>query len=146
MKTMTQLQTMALSYQEIRAGERPWTALGNFMNDFFGNFPESRADLVAEPILLPMEPTAEQLRWATFCAAAVEHLCDEYQLACPAWTQQADYTLAEPWFSSEAAQRVPRIAERYRQTTPEAFARRNIYCGNRVFQNKYESAPQHYAA
>lgn len=146
MKTVTQLQTMVVSYQEICGGERPWTALGNFINDFFGNFPDRRDELVRDPIALPEEPTPEQRRWAAFCAAAVEYLCEQHQLTCPQWVQQPMYTLAEPWFQSEAAQRVPRIAERYRQTTPTAFARRNIYCGNRVFNNKYERTPQMSAA
>jgi hypothetical protein len=146
MKTVAQLQTMAVSYQEICAGERPWTALGNFMNDFFGNFPDRRQDLINDPLLLPATPAPEQQRWAAFCAAAVDYLCEQHGMACPEWVQQQVYILAEPWFQSEAALHVPRIAERYRQSTPSAFARRNIFCGDRVFNNKYEPAPQHHAA
>ena len=146
MKTALQLQTIAVSYQEICEGERPWTALGNFMNDFFGNFPGQREDLVKDPLTPPAELTPELHLWATFCAASVEYLCEQYQLACPEWVQQPAYTLAEPWFQSEAARHVPRIAERYKQTTPAAFARRNIYCGDRVFNNKYEQIPQPHAA
>ncbi len=31
MRKLDHLQTMALTYQEIVQGERPWTALGNFI-------------------------------------------------------------------------------------------------------------------
>ncbi len=37
MKTCTELQTMAVSYQEICEGQRPWNSLGNFMNDLVAN-------------------------------------------------------------------------------------------------------------
>lgn len=132
---------MRVSYREICDGARPWVALGNFINDFFGNFPARRAELVAEALTLPTNPTDEQYRWAAFCAASVQHLCEQYQMDCPAWVHNPDFILAEPWFHSPAAEKVPRIAQRYRQTTPEPFASRNIFCGNRVFNNKYEQAP-----
>jgi hypothetical protein len=33
---------------------------------------------------------------------------------------------------------LPRVQEKLRRTTPEPFAKRNIFCGDRVFNNKYE--------
>ncbi len=46
MKSIHHLQTMAWTYQEICQGERPWTALGNFMNDWFDYAKDRRAQLL----------------------------------------------------------------------------------------------------
>lgn len=141
MKTCDQLQTMALSYQEICQGEMPWIALGNFMNDWFDYAKERRAELVAEPLTLPAQFDMHTLRWATFCAASTEWLCGKYGIICPSWVHNPIYTLPEPWFDSPGAHK-PEVRERLRQQTPEPFTRRNIYCGNRMFNNKYEYAEQ----
>lgn len=142
MKTCDQLQTMGLSYQEICQGEMPWIALGNFMNDWFDYAKERRAELVAEPLSPPAQFTDYTLRWAVFCAASVEWLCEKYEIACPTWVQNPMYVLPEPWFDSPGAHK-PEVRERLIQQTPEPFTRRNIYCGNRMFNNKYEYAEQH---
>lgn len=139
MKLATQLQTMSVSYREICAGEDPWIPLGNFMNDFFGNYPERREELVRDPLAEPAEMTPELYRWAVFCAASVEYLCQKYDLPCPTWALNPAYTLAEPWYYSLGAHKES-VRERLRQQTPAAFTRRNIYCGNRMFLNKYEPA------
>ncbi|GHO62296.1 hypothetical protein KSC_011880 [Ktedonobacter sp. SOSP1-52] len=144
MKLLHELQTMSVSYQEICAGEGPWIALGNFMNDFFGNFTEQRSELVQDPIQLPANATPEQWRWAVFCAASVEYLCQQYALACPSWALNPAYTLDEPWYYAPGAHKES-VRERLRQRTPAEFTRRNIYCGNRMFANKYELAAQHRA-
>jgi hypothetical protein len=47
------MQTMALTYQQICQGERPWVALGNFMNDWFDYAHDQRMQLVSEPLSLP---------------------------------------------------------------------------------------------
>jgi hypothetical protein len=75
MRTTNHLQTMALTYQEICQGERPWVALGNFMNDWFDYAKDRRTQLVVDPIFLPESPNSEALRWAAFCTASVEWLC-----------------------------------------------------------------------
>ena len=141
MKTDTELQTIQVSYKEICEGERPWTALGNFMNDFFGNFPERRGDLVRDPVQEPANSTLDMHRWAVFCAASVEYLCQKYGLVCPDWVHEANYALPEPWFHSSAAEHKLHVRERIMRETPEAFTRRNIYCGNRIYNNKYEIIP-----
>jgi hypothetical protein len=142
MKSVDHLQTMAFTYQEICQGERPWTALGNFMNDWFGYAVDRREELAASPIMLPANPTEDQLRWAAFCAASVEYLCEKYGLACPSWVHASIYRLPTPWFDSPGAHK-PQIRARLQQQTPEPFTRRNIFCGNRIFANKYELAEQH---
>ncbi len=142
MKTYDQLQTIAVAYQEICQGEMPWVALGNFMNDWFDYAKDRRAELVVDPIFLPAMPNAESLRWAAFCAASVEWLCEKYGVACPLWVQNPFYSLAEPWFDSPGAHK-PQVRERLIQQTPEPFTRRNIYCGNRMFHNKYEFAEEY---
>jgi hypothetical protein len=141
MKTCTELQTIAISYREICAGADPWLPLGNFMNDFFGNFPELRAEMVIDPVQMPGEPSEDEFRWAVFCAASVEYLCQKYELPIPAWVMNPTYTLVDPWYYSRGAHK-PNVRERLERDTPEPFVRRNIYCGGRVFANKYELAAE----
>lgn len=137
MKVYTELQTMAITYKEICEGQRPWNPLGNFMNDFFGNFPDRREELVKDPMEEPKDATPEMHKWAVFCAASVEYLCEQYNLSCPDWVNNPTYILAEPWYDSPGAEK-PTVRERLKQKTPSAWTKRNIYCGNRVFWNKYE--------
>ena len=63
MKKLGQLQTMATAYKEICKGKRPWTALGNFMNDWFDYAPDKRDLLVADPLALPEKSTLYTHRW-----------------------------------------------------------------------------------
>jgi hypothetical protein len=142
MRSIDHLQTMALTYQEICQGERPWVALGNFMNDWFDYAKDQREQLVADPIFLPEMADTEALRWAAFCTASVEWLCQHYGVSCPSWVRTASYCLPEPWFDAPQAHK-PQVRERLIQQTPEPFTRRNIYCGNRMFANKYEFAEQY---
>lgn len=142
MKSINHLQTMALTYQEICQGEEPWIALGNFMNDWFDYAKDRRAQLIADPITLPSSPTSETLRWAAFCAASVEWFCERYGIPCPQWVYNPAYILSEAWFTSPWAYR-PEVRLRLIQQTPEHFSRRNIYCGNRMFLNKWELAEEH---
>ena len=135
-------QTMAMTYQAICQGERPWIALGNFMNEWFDYARDQRAQLIAEPLTLPEEPSIDALRWAAFCAASVEWLSGRYDVPCPSWVYHSVYSLPEPWFDSPGANK-SRVRERLIQETPEPFSRRNVFCGNRMFANKYEFA-EHY--
>ena len=142
MKPIYHLQTMALAYQEICQGERPWVALGNFMNDWFDYAKDRRDELVATPLTLPEALDNETFRWAVFCAASVEYLCKRYDVPCPSWVYDPIYTLPEPWFDAPMAHK-PEVRAYLIEETPEPFTRRNIYCGNRMFANKYELA-EHY--
>ena|ERR1051326_2723430 len=139
MKTCDQLQTMALTYAEICRGEAPWVAVGNFMSDWFDHAKDRREQLVAEPIALPPQPRGELLRWAAFCAASVEWLCERYGVPCPSWAYDPVFTLAEPWFDDPNADK-PLVREWLLDDTPEPFGKRNVYCGDRLFENKYEFA------
>ena len=141
MKTCDQLQTIALTFQEICQGETPWVALGNFMNDWFDYARDKRVQLVTDPLSLPPFSSSETLRWAAFCAASVEWLCDRYGVMCPEWVENPAYFLSDRWFDSPGAHK-SQVRERLIRQTPEPFARRNIYCGNRMFHNKYEFAEQ----
>ena len=141
LKTLEALQTISVAYREILAGEDPWIALGNFLNDFYGNYPDRRAELVSEPLSEPLNPSEEEHRWAVFCAASVEYLCQKYELACPAWVHNPAYSLAEPWYYSPGASK-PQVRARLERDTPEPFTRRNIFSGKRMFVNKYELAAE----
>ncbi len=134
--------TIANAYREICGGRAPWVALGNFMEDFFWHRAKRyRAKLLAEPIQEPAEPTTEQRQWAAFCAASVEYLCQKYDLPCPAWVNNPSYVLAEPWYHSPFAYK-PHVRASLQEESPEAFAKRNIFCSNRVYANKYEFAEE----
>ena len=131
------LQTMARAYQQICQGEDPWIALGNFMNDWFAYAKDQRAVLVADPIPLTAKTPRSRKRWAVFIAASVEWLCARYHVPCPEWVYDPIYQLSQPWWYAENADH-PAVRSHLIATTPEPFTRRNIYCGNRTYNNKYE--------
>jgi len=133
------LQTMSRSYQEICEGKDPWLPLGNFMHDFFGSHTARRKKLIKDPVCLPEDPTLEQQRWAVFCAASVEYLCQKYNLPIPRWVENPVYTLSKAWYYSPYAE-LPDVRQELEETTPEPFKHRNIYCSNRIWANKYEIA------
>jgi hypothetical protein len=128
---------MACAYQEICQGEEPWVALGNFMNAWFGYAKDRRFQLVEEPLTLPSDATRAQQRWAAFIAASVEWLCAHYQIACPQWVHDPCYTLSEPWWYAPGS-RSQNKRHWLLTHTPEPFTRRNIYCGDQLYENKYE--------
>lgn len=132
-----QLHTFKRAFAEICAGESPWIPLGNFMHQFFGAQKHRRFDLVCEPIEVPEQCPREQFQWAVFCAASAEYLCNRYEIPCPEWALHLRYTLADPWYYAIGAD-MERVREKLRQTTPEEFARRNVFCGDRTYRNKYE--------
>ncbi len=134
-----QIQTIAATYHAICQGERPWTALGNFMNEWFDYNRDARAMLIAAPIVLLAVPDNDARRWAAFCAASVEWLCARYAVPCPAWPRLLAAPLPEPWFHAAHPDH-PAVQARLRATTPAPFAERNIFCGDRIFANKYEFA------
>lgn len=135
------LQTFQRSYAQILAGDDPWLPLGNFMHQFFGAYQQYRADLVREPIEVPENISLEQFQWAVFCAASVEYLCQKYRLSVPDWAMDARYHLVEPWYDDLCAD-LPEVQQELRETTPHEFARRNIFCGDDVYRNKYEHTPR----
>jgi hypothetical protein len=145
--------TLAKCYDEIQAGVpgSPWVPLGNFMMDFFRNVPGQRAALLADPIQVQQsgaaskseEDEAQAHQWAVFCAASAEYLAHRYGLDCPEWVHDPAYAaVAAPWYFAPMALKKPHVRARIEQQTPEEFAKRNIYCGNRVYVDKYEEAQQ----
>jgi hypothetical protein len=133
------VQTIAEAFRDICAGQDPWVALGDFSHDFFGNYPEldQRVELVKEPLELPAQPALELQQWAAFCAASVEYLCQMHAVPIPEWVNAPQYTLSEPFYTSPLAYK-PRVRERLEQEAPEAFRKRNVFCSERVYANKYE--------
>jgi hypothetical protein len=133
----TRMNTIATAYNNICQGVAPWIALGNFMHDFFGNYPRQRRQLLRDPIELSPFPTLEQRQWAAFCAASVEYLSERYSLRCPAWPRDPAFFLAEKWYNDGGAD-LPEVREWLEQETPEAFRRHNVYCSPRIYANKFE--------
>ncbi|QBD83625.1 hypothetical protein EPA93_29350 [Ktedonosporobacter rubrisoli] len=133
------LQTMARTFSQICQGEEPWIALGNFMNDWFAYARDRREQLVQEPLFLAADIPLSLKRWAVFIAASVEWLCFRYDVPCPDWVYDSRLQLAEPWWYGVNADH-PAVQARLMSTTPEPFTRRNIYCGDRMYNNKYELA------
>ena len=140
MKSCTELHTMADAYGHIILGERPWTALGNFLNHWYGYHPDERALLINDPLQKPDAPSADQEHWAAYCAAIVEYLSNQYDLPCPDWVHDAAYTLAEPWFDAFNPDKAS-TRERLTRETPDLFKKHNVYSGNRMLLNKYEHSP-----
>jgi hypothetical protein len=125
-------QTMRLSFEQIRQGQDPWVPLGNFMNDWYVYHADERERLVCEP--LPAGYTYGFQRWAAFCAASVRWFCATYEVLCPSWVDEAQYVLGEPWYMDD-----PSTLWLYlRETTAPEFTQHNIFCGNRLYTNKYE--------
>src|SRR5260370_9249596 len=89
------LQTFKRLYAQIIAGEEPWIALGNMMHQWFGRYQQYRAELVREAIEVPESTTPDQFRWAVWCAANFEYLCNLANFACPAWAREDRYRLFE---------------------------------------------------
>jgi len=129
-----QMQTMSRAFQQICEGEREWTALGNFMNWWYSYGKDQREMLITDPLPSYDEQSLYQHRWAVFCAASVEWFCNKYHVACPQWVHYPKYTLTEPWFFHEREW----VRARLLQTTPEEFTRRNIFCGDNCYDNKWE--------
>jgi hypothetical protein len=134
-------QTMKQTYQEIAIdGKDPWIPLGNFMNSWYGDHKRRRKALIKEPLDLPEQPTDEQIRWATFCAASVEYFCQKYDLPCPKWIYHPLYEhLAEAWYYSHHAH-LEQVRKELEAESPEPFRRRNIFVSKRIYANKYEIA------
>jgi hypothetical protein len=131
------LETMRWAYQQTCAGKDPWTGLGCFSHAWYGYAKDNRAALISEPLEKPEQETEHTRRWAAFCAASVEFLCERYHVPCPHWVYDPSYTLPDPWWRTPQAAD-PGMQADLRRTTPAPFKRRNIFCGNRIFQNKYE--------
>src|SRR5260370_679710 len=115
-------QTMKLSFEQICQGKREWTALGNFMNDWYAYHFEERERLIVDP--LPETYPADFHRWAVFCAASVRWFCSTYEVPCPSWVDNPRYILPEPWYMSNP----PSLWQDARETTAEEFKCHNIYC------------------
>ena len=133
--------TMKQVYEEIiNQNIDPWIALGNFMNSWYDYHKGKRRMLVKEPPGLPEDPTAEQLRWAVFCAASVEYFCQKYHIPCPKWVSGPAYErLPEAWYDAPHAH-LEQVRARLQEESPEPFKRRNIFVSSRIYANKYEIA------
>src|SRR5450432_2234143 len=133
-------QTIKQAYQDIKDGDDPWVAIGDFSHDWYGNYPEAaqRMALVSEPIAIPAVASVELRQWAAFCAASVEYLCQEAAIAAPSWIHNSSYTLSleEAFYTSPLAYK-QRVRERLEQEAPEAFRKRNVFCSERIYANKY---------
>jgi hypothetical protein len=86
---------------------------------------------------MPEQETAQIRQWGAFCAASVEYLCELFQQPCPQWAHDPYYVLEVPWWNT-LRRPDPDAQDYLRKITPPAFARRNIFCSNRLYQNKYE--------
>lgn len=136
MRLQDPLQTMARAYEDICAGEDPWVALGNFINEWFIYAADRRAVLVAEEPRSRQNPTPEEHRWACFIAASVEYLCQQHAVPYPSWVHEhaSRYQLEDPWY--DVLYLNEEIRAWLEETTPEPFRKRNIYCGDRVYLDK----------
>ena len=72
-----ELQSIHDTYAQIVQGERPWTALGDFLNYWYTYAVDRREELIREPLTLPDNVTPELRQWAAFCAASVDIFVSE---------------------------------------------------------------------
>lgn len=125
MTTAYEPQTTAETMNRIEAGVDPWIAYRDFLEDWT-YIPESRGQIAGPR---PIARRTEDRPWAALLAATVEALCSRDGVPIPAWTQDRVYCLEEPWYLYEGK---GRIREWIAKSTPEAFARRNIWSGDRL--------------
>lgn len=111
----------------IAAGIDPWVAYSDFLEDWVYS-PGARSGLAAKK---PRFQNPEQRRWAALLAASVEALCAQDGLPAPVWTKDPSFRLSEPWYLYEGT---GRIREWLRESTPEPFASRNVWSGDRVLR------------
>jgi hypothetical protein len=137
-RTGVQPATFKKAFEQICQGERPWLPLGNMMHQWYGQYQHWREEIVCEPIEISPDATEEQLRWAAWCAASVEYLCNQAGLQTPGWALQDRWTLVMPWYYDDEVE-TDEEREELRAETPPEFARRNIFCGARPYRNKYEN-------
>lgn len=129
--------TMRLAFHNICGGEQPWVALGNFMNYWFCYAKDRRESLVSEPI--EEAPDNEHCqKWAAYCAASVEYLCNKYNVPCPEWVHDPKYLLAEPWYHVPRLDLLHQVRDSLIASTPKEFSKRNIFSRDGMFDNKWE--------
>ncbi|MBA2391907.1 MAG: hypothetical protein H0V70_04100 [Ktedonobacteraceae bacterium] len=136
-----ELQSIYDTYAQIVQGERPWTALGDFLNYWHTYAADRRAELVHDPLSLPDNITPEQQQWAAFCAATVEYLCERDQIFCPTWVNDPAYFLEDAWFTGLGA-RKPHVQAHLLMETPISFSRHNVFCSPHAFATKYDVAAE----
>ena len=95
------IQTMARAYQDICAGEDPWTALGNFTNAWYDYAKDERLALISEPLGKPGRDTEHTRHWAAFCAASAL-FCEAHANSSCSWRVtlylRATFSVASPMF------------------------------------------------
>jgi hypothetical protein len=136
-----ELQTIQDTYTQIVQGERPWTALGDFLNYWNTYASDRRDELIQEPLTPPYSTTPELRHWAAFCVAAIEYLCERDFVSCPDWINDPAYSLADAWFTGLGANK-PHIQARLLEETPMPFRKRNVFCSAHAFATKYDVASE----
>lgn len=110
-------------------GQSARMATGNFLDDFYRTkTAEEKYALIQDP--LPEVQHQENLRWASYLAAAVDYLCWENHLPVPEWVSRPEYILPTPWFLQEGW----RMRAWLLVKTPPPFMIRNIFCGDRELE------------
>jgi hypothetical protein len=120
-------QTTVDTMARIAAGVDPWIAFRDFLEDWT-YLPDSRLGLAAQS---PAFANEDERRWAALLAAAVEALCERDGLATPGWTSESAFRLDQAWYLYEGT---GRIRDWLHETTPPAFASRNIWSGDRLLR------------
>jgi hypothetical protein len=134
-----ELQSIHDTYAQIVQGERPWTALGDFLNYWYTYAVDRRLELIREPLTLPDNVTPELHQWAAFCAASVDYLCERDHISCPDWVNDPTYSLTDAWFTGLGATK-PHVQVRLLKETPASFSKRNVFCSPHAFSTKYDVA------
>ena len=127
-RTGYRLSTLRQTFEAIQTGERPWIAIGSFLDDWRRAAAAQRPLLLADPIEISVGDPLR--RWAALLAAIAEWLCHSAtpQLASPSWTLDPALTLPQPWFLVDGvSMRGWQIAQ-----SPAPFRARNIFTDDGV--------------
>lgn len=119
--------TASESFRRILAGENPWVAFGDFLDDWRRSDYEDRLELVAQP--LEKASTLDEERWAALLAGAIEQLCIQEGHSVPAWIKESRYYLQEPWYPSARKEEFRRLVA---EVTPEVFKQRKVFVTDKV--------------
>ncbi len=127
---MTYERGTALEYfLQIKRPEDFRYSKGNFLDDFRYANDTERIRMVRETIP-PEQMNEDQQKYAAFFAAMVEHVCYHTGIEIPSWTHHEIFFLSEPWFTRNSW----RLRAWQLVTTPPAFKRRNIFCGDNALE------------
>lgn len=104
--------------EKLQAGVEFEHAWSDFRQAFFDH---KHASFFAYP-----SPPSLSREWQAVLAGAAEYLSADFGLPHPAWTDEPQYFLAEPWDVYEDLAGITEFRDQHLADSPEAFRRRKV--------------------